>query len=305
MSEKALSSPLFIQERKEPANLKQTNHSHEESLLPAQSFSTRTSTGRPVYEPSSDLSQKRKSSRDLENERIKILLKRQKDQIVAEVRSEIQKHELQAESDKISIQVFTGIIDSQRMENDHTITGCERDQLLLQEEISEQNRDLRETCIRSMRDMEELPKSHVLKVEELSKRKLTEDFDAITILPGPECQDRLQPWRSTQMLRLTTSTPIICWLHHCTFSSEKQVRACCKFITHKEKACFNVHSQFLASTGKPSTGCHKSANLTNSQTTVSHGTHDMRLSSTTHMWCSHVHRAAKLVSEHQISLPCH
>ena len=31
---KALSSPLFIQERREPANLRQTCHSHEESLLP-------------------------------------------------------------------------------------------------------------------------------------------------------------------------------------------------------------------------------------------------------------------------------
>ena len=35
---KALSSPLFIQEREEPANLRQTYHSHEESLLPAQPF---------------------------------------------------------------------------------------------------------------------------------------------------------------------------------------------------------------------------------------------------------------------------
>ena len=32
---KALSSPLFIQEREEPANLRQAYHSHEESLLPA------------------------------------------------------------------------------------------------------------------------------------------------------------------------------------------------------------------------------------------------------------------------------
>ena len=53
---KALSSPLFIQEREEPANLRQTYHFDEESLLPAQSFFTRTSTVRPVYEPSSDLS---------------------------------------------------------------------------------------------------------------------------------------------------------------------------------------------------------------------------------------------------------
>ena len=34
----ALSSPLFIQEREEPANWRQAYHSYEESLLPAQSF---------------------------------------------------------------------------------------------------------------------------------------------------------------------------------------------------------------------------------------------------------------------------
>ena len=121
---KALSSPLFTQEREEPANLRQTYHSHDESLLPAQSFFTRTSTGKPVYEPSSNLSQKRKSSCDLENEQIRILLERQEEQILAQVRSEIQKHELQAESDRRSIQESTGIIDSQRMEIEHTITGA-------------------------------------------------------------------------------------------------------------------------------------------------------------------------------------
>ena len=35
---KALSSPLFIQEREEPANRRQAYHSHEESLVPAQPF---------------------------------------------------------------------------------------------------------------------------------------------------------------------------------------------------------------------------------------------------------------------------
>ena len=158
---KALSSPLFIQEREEPANLRQTYHSHEESLLPAQSFFTRASTGRPVYEPSSALSQKRKSSRDLDNEQIRILFERQEEQILAEVRSEIQKHELQAESDKRSIQELIGIIDSQRMEVDHTIAGCDqsrRGQFLIEEELSEHNRALRETRIRNVRDMEELQK---------------------------------------------------------------------------------------------------------------------------------------------------
>ena len=41
---KALSSPLFIQDRAEPADRRQAYHSYEESVLPAQSFFTRTRT---------------------------------------------------------------------------------------------------------------------------------------------------------------------------------------------------------------------------------------------------------------------
>ena len=132
---KALSSPLFIQEREEPANLRQVYHSHEESLLPAQSFFTHVRTERPAHELGS--CQKRKSSRQMENERIRILLERQKEQILADVRTEIQKHELQADSDRRSIQELTGIIESQRREIDHTIASDEqsrRDQQLLQEQ---------------------------------------------------------------------------------------------------------------------------------------------------------------------------
>ena len=50
---KALSSPLFTQERGESADRRQAYHPHEESLLPAQSFFTHTRTGRPVHELSS------------------------------------------------------------------------------------------------------------------------------------------------------------------------------------------------------------------------------------------------------------
>ena len=94
---KAPSSPLFIQEREEPANRRQAYHSHEESLVPAQSSFIHTRTGRPVHELSS--CQKRKSSREMENERIRILLEGQKEQILADVRTEIQKHDFQADSD--------------------------------------------------------------------------------------------------------------------------------------------------------------------------------------------------------------
>ena len=69
---------------------------------------------------------KRKSSREMENERIRILLERQKEQILSEVRTEIQKHEFQADSGRRSIQELSGIIESQRREIDHTIAGDEQ-----------------------------------------------------------------------------------------------------------------------------------------------------------------------------------
>ena len=183
---KALSWPLFIQERQEPADRRQAYHSYEESLLPAQSFFAHTNTGRPVYEPCS--SQKRKSGRDLENERIRILLERQKKQILGEVKTEIQKHEFQADSDRRSIQELTGIIDSQRREIDHTIASDEqsrRDQSLLQEQRSEQNRDLREAHIKSLHEMEELKRVQASRFDTISRRRrLIEDQDTINELTG-------------------------------------------------------------------------------------------------------------------------
>ena len=131
---KALSSPLFIQEREEPADRRQAYHSYGESLLPAQSFFTRTSTGRPVHKLSLlGSSIREKPSRDMENETIRILLERQKEQILADFRAEIQKHEFQADSDRRSIQELSGVIESQRRETDHTLAGDEqlrRDQLV-------------------------------------------------------------------------------------------------------------------------------------------------------------------------------
>ena len=65
------------------------------------------------------------------------------------------------------------------MEIDHTITGCEqsrRDQLL-QEELSEQNRDLRETRIKSLREVEELKIVQELRIDEFSRRRLIENQD--------------------------------------------------------------------------------------------------------------------------------
>ena len=65
---KALSSPLFTQEREEPAGRRQAYHSFEESLLPSQSLSVcHVRTGRPVHELSSlGSSIREKPSREME-----------------------------------------------------------------------------------------------------------------------------------------------------------------------------------------------------------------------------------------------
>ena len=77
-----------------------------------------------------------------------------------------------------------GIIDSHRREIDHTIASDEqsrRDQLL-QEQLSEQNRDLREVHIKSLYEMEELKRVQELRIDEFSRRRLIENQDTINEL---------------------------------------------------------------------------------------------------------------------------
>ena len=63
---------------------------------------------------------------DSENERLRILLERQKEQMLADFRAEIQKHEFQADSDRRSIQELSRVIESQRREIDHALAGDEQ-----------------------------------------------------------------------------------------------------------------------------------------------------------------------------------
>ena len=103
---RALSLPLFTQEREEPAGRRQAYHSPEESLLLSQSLSVgHVRTERLVNECGSlGLSVRENPCRDSENEQIRILLERQKEQILADCGAEIQKHEFQADYDRRSIQ---------------------------------------------------------------------------------------------------------------------------------------------------------------------------------------------------------
>ena len=95
---RALSSPLFTQEREDPV----AYHSPEESLLSSQSlFVGHVRKWRPVSDEFGSLiSNVRENPRpDSENEQIRILLERQKEQILADCRAEIQKHEFQTDYD--------------------------------------------------------------------------------------------------------------------------------------------------------------------------------------------------------------
>ena len=81
--------------------------------------------------------------RDSESEQIRILLERQKEQILDDCRAEIQKHEFQADYDRRSVQKLNGVIESQRGEINRAHQGDEqiqRDQQLLHEQLFEQNR---------------------------------------------------------------------------------------------------------------------------------------------------------------------
>ena len=123
-----------------------------------------------------------KPSRDSENERIRILFERQKEQNLADFTAEIQKHEFQADSDWRSTQELSGIIESQRRETDHALAGDEqlrRDQQLLHEQLSEQNQDLREAHMKSLNEMEELKRFQGSTFDEFSRRRLIEDRDTV------------------------------------------------------------------------------------------------------------------------------
>ena len=181
---RALSSPLFIQERKEPVGRRQAYHSPEESLLSSQSLSVgHVRTERPVNEfdsLSSNVSEN--PCRDSENEQIRILLERQKEQILAYCRAEIQKHEFHVDDDRRSIQKLNGFIESQRDEINRALAGDEqfrRDQQLLHEQLLEQNRDLREAHMKSLNEMEELKRFQGSTFDTFSRRKLIEDRDTI------------------------------------------------------------------------------------------------------------------------------
>ena len=175
---KALSSPLFIQEREEPANRRQPYHSHEESLLPAQSFSAHTSAGRPCTNLVHAKNENQVAKWKMKESGFSLKDKKSKFSLKSEPRS-------RSTNFKPILYELNGIIESQRREIDRTLAGDEqlrRDQLLLQEQLSEQNRDLPEAHIKSLHEIEELKRVQELRVDESSRRRLIENQDTINEL---------------------------------------------------------------------------------------------------------------------------
>ena len=184
----ALSSPLF-QEREDPASRRQAYHFPNEGLSSSQSSPVgHCGTERLVFDEFGSLiwNVRENPRRGSENEQIRILLERQREQILADSQAEIQKHEFQADYDRRSIQKVNEVIESQRGEI-YRHQGDEqlrRDQQLLHEQLLEQNRDLREAHEKSLNEMEELKRFQGSTFDTISRRKLVEDRDTILELTG-------------------------------------------------------------------------------------------------------------------------
>ena len=128
-------------------------------------------------------------SNNSENEQIRTLLERQREQIFADRQAEIRKHELQADYDRRSIQKLNEMIESQKEETCRAYQGDERrrqDQQLLHEQLLKQYWDLREPHEKSLSEMEELKRFQGSTFTTIARRKLVEDRDTILELTGKD-----------------------------------------------------------------------------------------------------------------------
>ena len=135
---------------------RRADHSEEEGLSSCLSSSvSHDRTGRPVVcrlVSSAQETQRHNS----ENEQIRTLLERQREQILADCQAEIRRHKFQADYDRSSIQKLNEMIESQK-EEICLAQGDERsrrDQQLLHEQLLTQKRDLREAHEKSLNEIQ-------------------------------------------------------------------------------------------------------------------------------------------------------
>ena len=140
-----------------------------------------------------------------ESEQIRILLERQREQILADCQAEIRKHEFQADCDR-SIQKLNEMIECQRGEIYRAHQGDERhrrDQQLLHEQLLAHNRDLREAHEKSLSEMGELKRFHGSTFETIARRKLVEERDTILELTGKiqDCMNDSRDFQDAESVR--------------------------------------------------------------------------------------------------------
>ena len=138
--------------------------------------------GDPLFAHLSRAPTKLREAGNFESEQIGTLLKRQREQILADCQAEIRNHEFQADYDRRSIQKLSETIESQKEETCRAYQGDERrqqDQQLLHEQLLKQNWDLREAHEKSLNEMEELNRFQCSTFDTIARRKLVQDQDTI------------------------------------------------------------------------------------------------------------------------------
>ena len=122
-----------------------------------------------------------------ESEKVRTLLDRQREQILADCHADIRKHEFQADYDRRSIQKLNEMIELQKEEICRAHQGDERhrqDQQLLHWQLLKQNWDLREAHENSLKELEDLKKFQSSTFDTITRRRLVEDQDTVLELTG-------------------------------------------------------------------------------------------------------------------------
>ena len=169
---------------------RRADHSRGEGLSSCLSSSSSMShgrTGQPVVCRDASHAQGHEIQRqNSEDEQIRTLLDRQREQLLADCQAEIRKHEFQADYDRRSTKKLSETIESQQEEL-HRAQAEERrrqDHQLLHEQLLKQNWDLHEAHEKSPNEMEELKRFQGSTFDTIARRRLVEDQDTILELTG-------------------------------------------------------------------------------------------------------------------------
>ena len=115
------------------------------------------------------MSQKRKSNQELDNSQFRIILEKDKEQLLAEAKSEILRHEYRPDLAGNNTCESKTRIDSQAVEIGHSRTGYEqsrREQALHHKELADRERAPRDSRAESVQKLEELKRGQEFRHEE-------------------------------------------------------------------------------------------------------------------------------------------